>query len=92
MGDEITLHQETEAELIRVSSSAPDVGISYCCVSMPKVVHAAPVCKEKQAQHENRHEKIVLSDHDALLLLFPLTKDTMPLSAEKCCDGRNPCA
>jgi len=30
--------------------------------------------EENETQHEHRHEKIILSDHDALLLLSPLTK------------------
>jgi hypothetical protein len=81
MGGEITPHQETEAELTYLPSCAPDVGISSCCVSMPEVVRSPPVRKENQAQHENRHEKIILSDHDALLLLFSLCKNSMPLSA-----------
>jgi len=50
---------------------------------MPEVVRSSPVREEDQAQHENRHEKIILSDHDALLLLFPLSKNSMSLSAEE---------
>jgi hypothetical protein len=46
--------------------------------SMPKVMRSSPVCEENENHHENRHEKKVLSDHDALLLLFPLTKSSMP--------------
>jgi hypothetical protein len=45
---------------------------------MPEVVRSSPMREENEAQHENRHEEIILSDHDALLLLFPLTKDSVP--------------
>ena len=41
---------------------------------MPEVVRSSPMREENEAQHENRHEKKILSDHDALLLLFPLPK------------------
>jgi hypothetical protein len=81
MGNDIKLQQETEAELICLRSSAPEAAISSSCVLMPEVVRSSPVRKENQAQHENRHEKIILSDHDALLLLFPLTKTNVPLCA-----------
>jgi hypothetical protein len=80
-GNEITPHRETEAKLTYPPSSAPHVEISTYCISMPEVVRSSPMCEENQAQHENRHEKIILSDHDALLLLFPLTKHSVPLWA-----------
>jgi len=60
---------------------APDVEAFTLCVSMPEVVRSSPVREENEAQHENRHEKIILSDHDALLLLFPLTENRMALCA-----------
>ena len=41
---------------------------------MPEVVRSSPMREENEAQHEHRHEEIILSDHDALLLLFLLTK------------------
>jgi hypothetical protein len=81
MGNQIKLHQEAEAELICLHSSAPEVPISSYRVSMPEVVRSSPVGEENQAQHENRHEKIILSDHDALLLLFSVSKSRMSLSA-----------
>jgi hypothetical protein len=36
--------------------------------------------EEDEAQHQHRHEEIILSDHDALLLLFPFTEYSLPLS------------
>ena len=62
-------------------SSAPDARTSPCCASMPEVMRSSPMREENEAQHENRHEKIILSDHDALLLLFPLIKINLPLCA-----------
>jgi len=50
---------------------------------MPEVVCASPMREENEAQYEHRHEEKVLSDHDALLLLFPLSKNSMSLSAEE---------
>jgi hypothetical protein len=50
---------------------------------MPEVMRSSPMREENEAQHEHRHEEKILSDHDALLLLLPLTKDSVPLSARK---------
>jgi hypothetical protein len=41
---------------------------------MPKMMRASPMCEENEAQHEQRHEEIILSDHDGLLLLFFIPK------------------
>jgi hypothetical protein len=35
---------------------------------VPEVVGASPMSHENQHRHEQRHEKKILSDHDALLL------------------------
>jgi hypothetical protein len=43
-------------------------------ISMSQVVSASPVNHEQKAEHEQRHEKIILAEHDALLSSFPLTK------------------
>jgi hypothetical protein len=53
---------------------------------MPQVVCSSPVRKENEAHHENKHEEVILSDHDALLLLFPLTNTSMPLYIGERCD------
>jgi hypothetical protein len=34
---------------------------------MAEVMRISPVHREEQAQHEQRHEEIILSNHDALL-------------------------
>jgi hypothetical protein len=46
---------------------------------MPEVVSASPAREENKAQYEHHHEKVVLSDHDALLLLFVAARTRMPL-------------
>jgi hypothetical protein len=35
---------------------------------MPEVVRASHMRKKSEHHHENRHEKEILSDHDALLV------------------------
>jgi hypothetical protein len=82
-GNEISPHRETKSGITGSRSSALDARTSPCCVSMPEVIRSSPMREENEAQHEHRHEEIILSDHDALLLLFPLTNNTMPLSARK---------
>src|ERR1700686_114164 len=59
------------------------------CGSMPEGVRASPMREENESQNEHRHEKKVLCDHDALLLLFRLTKNSVPLRTGERCDGRN---
>ena len=46
---------------------------------MPEVTRRAPVCEENEAHNQYRHEEIILSDHDALLLQFPITEVSMAL-------------
>jgi hypothetical protein len=70
----------------------PDFEALIYCVSMPEVVCASAMREENETQHEHRHEKIIFSEHDALLLLFPLTKNSMPLRAGNRCDAGNFCA
>jgi hypothetical protein len=82
-GNEISPYREIGSGISGSRSSAPDVRTSPCCVSMPEVMRSSPMREENEAQHEHRHEEKILSDHDALLLLFRLTKNTMPLSARK---------
>jgi hypothetical protein len=79
--NEISPSRETESGMTGSRSSAPDARTSPCCVSMPEVMRSSPMREENEAHHEHRHEEIILSDHDALLLLFPVTKDSVPLCA-----------
>jgi hypothetical protein len=58
--------------------------------SMPKMMRPSQMREEEQAQDEQGHEEIILSDHDALLLLLTLSIFMIPFRAEDCCDGRNP--
>jgi hypothetical protein len=69
----------------------PNIEAPVACVSKPEVMCASPMREENEAQHKHRHEKIILPDHDALLLLFPLNKNSMPLRTGERCDGGNPC-
>jgi hypothetical protein len=57
---------------------------------MPKMMGASHMREEEQTQHEQRHEEIVLSDHDALLLLFTLSKNMITPGENNRSDGRNP--
>ena len=57
---------------------------------MPEVVKASPVREDNQAQDEQRHEHEVLSDHDALLLLFLLTEISLALCHTQRCDAEIP--
>jgi len=50
---------------------------------MPELMHSSPMREENEDQHENRHEKIILSDHDALLLLFPLPRTEWHLKLQE---------
>src|SRR5579863_10270082 len=70
-------------------SGAPHFQPSKCCISMPEVVRSYAVHEEDEAQHEHRHEEIILSDHDALLLLVPLPRNSVPLCSGRRCDGGN---
>jgi hypothetical protein len=74
----------------RWPSGAPVFEAFICGVSMPEMMRSSPMREENEAQHENRHEEIILSDHDALLLLFPLTNPSMLLYDGKQCDEGNP--
>ena len=49
---------------------------------MPEVIRSSPVREENEAQHEHHHEEIVLSDHDALLLLSSITNRCLSLLSE----------
>lgn len=42
--------------------------------SVPEVMSASPMNHEQEADHEQRHEEIILSDHDALLLLTSISE------------------
>jgi hypothetical protein len=50
------------------------------------MVCASKMSHERQNHDEQRHEKKVLSDHDALLFAIPFTKITIALSPEQRCD------
>jgi hypothetical protein len=74
----------------RWPSGASDFEVFIRCVSMPEMMRSSPMREENEAQHKNRHEEIILSDHDALLLLFPLTNPSMFLYDGGRCDQGNP--
>jgi hypothetical protein len=57
---------------------------------MPKMMGTSHMREEKQAQDEQRHEEIILMDHDALLLLFTLSKRIIAPGENKRSDGGNP--
>jgi hypothetical protein len=57
--------------------------------SLPEVVGASPMREENEAQHEQDHKEIILSDHDVLLLLLALTDTSIPRWAAERCDDRN---
>ena len=58
---------------------------------MPDMVRSAPVREENEAHHYNQHKEMVLSDHDALLLLIPLPNNSVARCIGQRCDGGNLC-
>jgi hypothetical protein len=56
---------------------------------VPQVVSASPMREEDQTHHQREQEEIILSDHDALLLLPSLAKTSIPLWLREGCDGGN---
>jgi len=85
-GDEFTPCEVKEI-LVRTLHPGAKTLIRY--TSMPEVVRPCPVHEDKKNHQEHCHEKIVLLNHDALLLLFPLPNNKMTLGLAARSDRRN---
>ena len=59
----------------------PDEGVLLYAL-MPHLVPASPVDKKQDAHDEQRHEQIILSDHDALLSRHPLPNNIYAIAKE----------
>jgi hypothetical protein len=75
--------------LIRPSSRQACRFVATNPCLMPEMVRPSQMRKENQAHRKQRHEKIILSDHDALLLLSPIANKRMAPRAETRCVIRN---
>jgi hypothetical protein len=84
----VRVHQIHEALQPNHGLHSQNVKAKISGVLKPEVMRSSPMREENEAQHEHRHEEKVLSDHDALLLLFLLAKIRMPLCVWGRCDGR----
>jgi hypothetical protein len=73
--------------ILIVEPGYPQMSLPF--ILMPEVVGASKMSHEHQNNHEQRHEKKVLSDHDALLLSFPFAKISIALCTAQRCDAGN---
>jgi hypothetical protein len=69
----------TDQKLLNLTAAIGNRLISPPWFLMPEVVCPSKMSHERQNRDEQRHEKKVLSDHDALLFAIPLAEPSIAI-------------